>query len=198
VCLHTRVHTHYPNAERQHNQLEIPNFSQSNFKILRFAEITTHHRSGPSEKRPGERRKTPYSLDVNLITTQLSIAANRRLLNWLSYSTSRIGLTTSRCASPCYARDLSSIVSNSLSTFNQDHHCFVAEWCTHFPQLLVLERKKHLKLGLKLGYVLKRIPNKYGHISSGFFSTPSPTSPRYANLTSTKIDLLIDDCFFYL
>ena len=151
MCLHTRVHTHYPNAERQHNQLEIPNFSQSNFKILRFAEITTHHRSGPSEKRPGERRKTPYSLDVNR-----------------------------------YARDLSSIVSNSLSTFNQDHHCFVAEWCTHFPQLLVLERKKYLKLGLKLGYVLKRIPNKYGHICSGFFSTPSPTSPRYANLTSTK------------
>jgi len=140
-------------------------------------------------ERPGERRKTPYSLDINLITTRLNIAANRRVLNRLSYSTLRIGLTTSRCASLRHARDLSSIFSKILSTFNQDHHCFVAECCTHFPQRLVWERKKKLKLGLKLGKELKRISSKYGHICSGFFLTPSPTSPRYANLTSIKIDL---------
>jgi len=64
---------------------------------------STHHvlRSPPTtavEEHPGERRKTPSSLDINLITTRLSIAANRRVLNRLSYSTSQIGLTTSRCA----------------------------------------------------------------------------------------------------
>jgi len=73
--------------------------------------------------------------------------------------------------------------------FNQDHHSFVVEYCTHFPQLLVWERKEKLKLGLKVGNMLKRIPNEYGHISWECFLTPSPTSPRYANVTSTKNDL---------
>ena len=100
-------------------------------------QASTHHvlRSPPTtaaEERPGEKRKTPYSLDINLITTRLSIAAVRRVLSSLrlSYSTSRIGLTTSRYASPCHGRDLSSMFSKILSTvtviFNQGHHCFVA------------------------------------------------------------------------
>jgi len=38
---------------------------------------------------------------------------------------------------------------------------FVAECCTHFPQLLVWERKKKLNLGLKLGEESKIISNKY-------------------------------------
>jgi len=84
------------------------------------------------EERPEERRKTPYSLDINLITTQLSTAANRRVVNRFSYNTSWIGLTMSSCASPRHARDLSLIFSKILLTFNQDHHSFVAECCTHF------------------------------------------------------------------
>jgi len=103
-------------------------------------QASTHHvlKSPPTtavEERPGERRITPYSLNINMITTRLSIAANRLVLNRSSYSTSRIWLTTSSCASPRHARDLSSIFSKILSTFTQDHHCFVAKCCTHFPQL---------------------------------------------------------------
>jgi len=67
--------------------------------------------------------------------------------------------------------------------------CIVAECCTHFPQLLVWERKKKLKLGVKMGKELKRIPFKYAYICSGFFLTPSPTSPPFANFTSAKNDL---------
>jgi len=147
------------------------------------------HHPPPQWKCARERRKTPYSLDINLTSTQLSKAANRRVLNRLSYSSLRIGLTTSRCASLHHARDLSSVFSKILSTFNQDHHCFVAECCTHFPQLLGRERKEKLKLGLKLGKALTRIPNKYRHIWSGFFVTSFPSSPRYANLKSTQNDL---------
>jgi len=72
----------------------VPSFS------LSCAEITTHHCSG---RAPGREEKDtlPYSLVINLITTRLSIPADRRVLNRLSYSgTSQIGLTTSRCASP--------------------------------------------------------------------------------------------------
>jgi len=42
----------------------------------------------------------------------------------------------------------------------------VAGSCTHFPQLLIWERKKTLKLELKLGMESKRIPHKYGHCKS--------------------------------
>ena len=141
------------------------------------------------EEHPEEMRKTPYPLDINLITMQLSTATKRHVMNRFSYDTSWIGRTTSSCALPRHVRDLSLTFSKILSTFNQDHHSFVAKCCTHFSQLLVRERKEKLKLGLKLGEELKRIPNKYAHICSGFFWTPSPTSPRYANLTSTKNDL---------
>jgi len=65
----------------------------------------------------------------------------------------------------------------------------VAERCTHFPQLLVWERKKKHKFGMKMGKELKRTPNKCAHTCSGFFLTPSPTSPPYANFTSAKNDL---------
>ena len=67
------------------------------------------------KKRPEERRKSPYSPNINLITTQLSIAANRLVVNRFSYSTLRKGLTTSSCASPRHARDLSLILSFFLS-----------------------------------------------------------------------------------
>jgi len=119
-------------------------------------QTSTHHvlRLPPTsavEERLEERRKTPYSLDINLITMRLRVATNRRVVSRFSYSTSRIGLTTSRCASPRHARGLSLIFSNIFPIFNQDHHSFVAECCVHFPQLLVRQRKEKLKLGLKLG-----------------------------------------------
>jgi len=125
-----------------------------------------------SARERGARHPTRWML------TRLNIASNILVLNRLSWSTSRMGLTTSRCASPRHRCDLSSIFSKIRLTFNQDHHYFVAECCTHFPQLLVWERQENLKLGLKLGKEFQRIPtwNKYGHIYSGFFSTPSPTS----------------------
>jgi len=41
----------------------------------------------------------------------------------------------------------------------------------------------------KLGKEFKIIPNKYAYICSGFFLTPSPTSPPYANFKSAKNDL---------
>ena len=103
-----------------------------------------------------------YSMHINLITTWLSTAAKRRVVNRFYYSLSRIGLTTSSCASSRHARDLSLIFSKILSTFDQDHHSFVAECCTYFLQLLVRERKKKMKVGLKLGKESKRILNKYG------------------------------------
>jgi len=45
----------------------------------------------------------------------------------------------------------------------------VAECRTHFPQLLVWERKEKLMLGMKMGEELTRIPNKYAHTCFGFF-----------------------------
>jgi len=52
----------------------------------------------------------------------------------------------------------------------------VAECCTYFPQLLVRERKKKLKLGMKMarGKELKRIPNKYAHIYFGILLNSFP------------------------
>jgi len=73
--------------------------------------------------------------------------------------------------------------------------CIVAECYTHFPQLLVWERKKKLKLGVKMERELKRIPSKYDHICSGFFLTPFPTSPPYANFTSATNDLQYEKQF---
>jgi len=48
------------------------------------------------------------------------------------------------------------------------------------------ERKKKLKLGLKLGKDLKRIPHKYGHICVRFFLTLAQLHPWYATVTSTE------------
>jgi len=50
----------------------------------------------------------------------------------------------------------------------------------------VWERKKKLKIKLKFGKKLNRIPHKHGHICVGFFQTPFPTSLRSATVTSTK------------
>jgi len=47
-------------------------FQASINHVLRSPPITA------VEERPKERRKTPYTLNINLITTRLSIAANRR------------------------------------------------------------------------------------------------------------------------
>jgi len=137
-----------------------------------LAEITAHAITSAVEEGREERTKRPYSLDINLIITRLSIVASRRVLNRFSYSTSRVGRTTSRCESPRHARDLSSIFDGFTDLdkiFNQDHQKFVAECCTHFPQLLVLERKENLKLGLKLGEEWERIQHKHGHIWVGVF-----------------------------
>jgi len=146
----------YPNAKRQHNHLEIPDFAQSNLKILKFADklefydarlwrvagsgykiagqwsqanlLITHvldscHCETPgcaarwkSARKRGERHPTRWIL--NLVTTRLSIAANRSVVNTCSYSTSRIGLTTSRCALPRHARDLSSIYFQRFCRFS--------------------------------------------------------------------------------
>jgi len=144
-------------------------------------EITAHNITNTVEEHHEERTKTHFSLDINLIITRLSIAVNRRVVNRFSHSTSRIGLTTSRCASPRHACDLSSTFSKILSTFHQDHHCFVAECWTHFPQLLVWEGKKKMKLGLKLGKELRwgwvffksRLQNdvrRFGRGLAGLFS----------------------------
>jgi len=109
------------------------------------AEITAHAINGAVEERREERTKTPYSLDINLITMRLSIAAaaNRRVVNRFPYSMSRTGRTTSRCPSPCHARSLSLIfdsVTDLVKTFDQDHHSFVAECCTHFLELQPIPR----------------------------------------------------------
>ena len=93
----------------------------------------------PAQWKSAKKRGQRHSLDI-LITMQLSKAANRRLVNRFPYSTSRIGRTTSRCVSLRHTRDLSSIFDGFtdivVKTFNQDNHSFVAECCTHFPQLL--------------------------------------------------------------
>ena len=56
-----------------------------------------HQRSG---ERQEERTKTPYSLDINLITTRLSIAANRCAVNRFPRSLSEYPLNSSWCAAP--------------------------------------------------------------------------------------------------
>jgi len=112
------------------------------------AETIAHAITSAVVERQEERTQTLYPLDINLITTQLSIAANRRVVYGFPSSTSRIGRTTSRCPSLHFARDHSSIFDGSadlVKTFNQDHHSFVTKCCIHFPQLFVLERKKKLK-----------------------------------------------------
>jgi len=113
----------------------LPRIKDGKAACTSFQAPTRHELRSPLttavEERPGERRKTPYSLNINLMTSRLSIAANRRVLNRLSCS---MLLTTSRCALLRHARDLSSNFSKILSTYNQDHHCFVAECYTHFPQ----------------------------------------------------------------
>ena len=47
-----------------------------------------------------ERTKTPYSLDIDLITTQLSTAARRHVVNMFSYRPLWINPITPCCASP--------------------------------------------------------------------------------------------------
>jgi len=55
------------------------------------AEITARAITSAVEERQEERTKTPFSLDSHLITTPLSIAAKRRVVNRFPYSMSRIG-----------------------------------------------------------------------------------------------------------
>jgi len=51
-------------------------------------------------ERQEHRTKTPYSLDINLITTRLNIAANRYVVNRFPKSMSKCTLNTSWCAAP--------------------------------------------------------------------------------------------------
>ena len=139
------------------------------------------------------KHKDTLLTDVNLITMRLGIAANRRVVNRFPYSTTRIECITSRCASPRHARDLSSIFdgfTDLVKTFNQDQHSFIIRSYTHFPQLLVLERKKKLKLGLKLGKELKRISQTNMAIlvwdSFQFFSQLAPATRPLRLLTNLQ------------
>jgi len=74
-------------------------------------EITMYAISSAVLERQEERTKTSYLLNINLITTQLGIAANRRVFN----STSRIVRTTSGCALRRHDRIRLSIFSQVLS-----------------------------------------------------------------------------------
>jgi len=62
----------------------------------------------------------------------------------------------------------------------------VAEGCTHFPQLLIWEKKEKPEAGTEVGIGIKRIRKKNSHICVGFFLTPIPRCPRSATVTSTK------------
>ena len=50
-------------------------------------------------------------------------------------------------------------------------------------------KKGKTEVGDEDGEGVQKNPEEYGHISSGFLFTPSPTSPPYANFTCTKNDL---------
>jgi len=93
------------------------------------AEITAHAITSAMEERQKARTKTTYSLDINIITTRLSIADYKSVVNSFPYSTSQIGRNTARRASLLHARDLS--ITDLVKTFNQDQQSFVAECCTH-------------------------------------------------------------------
>jgi len=72
-------------------------------------EITVHAITSAVVERKEQRTKTPYSLNINLITTQLSKTANRCAVNRFLNSLLECPLNTSRCASPLRAGDLSLI-----------------------------------------------------------------------------------------
>ena len=55
-----------------------------------------------------------------------------------------------------------------------------------FSSTISTAKKGKTQVGAEVGDG-KRIPNKYGHICSGFFLTPSPTSPQYSNLLLLKM-----------
>ena len=71
--------------------------------IMCWDHRSCHHQH--SWRAPGRRTATPYSLDINLITTRLSIAANRRVVNRFHTRLSDSAQRTSSCAAPCRARD---------------------------------------------------------------------------------------------
>ena len=62
------------------------------------AEIKAHAITSAVVERQEQRTKTPYSLDINLITTRLNIAANRYVVNRFPKSLSKCPLNTSWCA----------------------------------------------------------------------------------------------------
>jgi len=71
-------------------------FRASPHHILRS--LSHFHRH--SGKRQEERTKTPYSLDINLITTKLSIAANRCVVNRFPRALSECPLNSTQCVAP--------------------------------------------------------------------------------------------------
>ena len=103
----------------------------------------------------------------------------------LSFSfISFLGFTTLICQSPIRTWRLSRTVVE-IPQKREAYCCRVLHTCSS----TIWERNKMLKLGMKMGKDIKRIPNKYAHICLGFFLTPFPTSPPYANFTSAKNDL---------
>jgi len=86
--------------------------------------------------------------------------------------------------------------SSLVETFNQNHYSFVAKICTHFPQLLVLERSKKLKLGLpsEIGEEVKKNrtqtwPYLCGILFNSFPNRPLPRDRHvcYNWLTVQKV-----------
>jgi len=136
----------------------------------------------------GERRKTLYSLDIQsdhhaTEHSRWQTCVEQVILQHVANRACHIKL----CIDAPRARPLIDL-STEFVDFQSKPSLLCCRALHTFSSTISMG-KKELKLGLKLGKELKRIPNKYGHICPGFFVTPSPTSPRYAHLTSTKIDL---------
>ena len=64
------------------------------------AEITAHAFTSAVVERQEQRTKTPWSLDINLITTRLSTATNRYVVNRFPRSLSKCPLNTTWGTAP--------------------------------------------------------------------------------------------------
>ena len=90
-------------------------FRASPHQVLRSSGPHYHKRSG---ERQEQRTKTPYALYIHLITTQLSLTANRHVVNRSTFCPPWINPTTPCRAALRRARDLSSINRMFWSTFS--------------------------------------------------------------------------------
>jgi len=119
------------------------------------------------EERHEEKTKTPYSLNMNLITTrlsigtQLSIGVNKRVVNRFPYDTSRVGRTTSRCVFLRHARNLSLVFDVFTYLFNT------------FSSTIIMRKKGKTEVGGEIGEEVKKNPEQIRPYLSGilFYST---------------------------